>query len=229
MIRCQVLIQPVGNNLTKPLEGLNCLYIFGLSGNKRLNKISAPWRDDAATRRVLADNEKVRRFFWTNFSAKSWRRDRNIIARGEATTLSSGVCFIVTNIPSSKAKHLYEKIYCALGRMENLIKEHKLFFAIRPDLMPSLGSDPVLSVPAHRRLLAHASAEKRCSEEIPVGRSLFRNDLQHLHQNRRPCRTDEDTDPRIIPLRDAKHRRHQHDARKDRRTGTVGGAATEPL
>lgn len=53
------------------LEDMDCLYIFGLSGNKRLNKISAPWRDDAATRRALGDKEKVRRFFQANYSAKS--------------------------------------------------------------------------------------------------------------------------------------------------------------
>lgn len=109
------------------LEDMDCLYIFGLSGNKRLGKISAPWQDDAATRRALGGKEKVRRFFQMNYSAKSWRRDRRVIARVEATTLGSDVRFIVTNIPGSKAKHLYEKVYCARGRMENLIKEHKLY------------------------------------------------------------------------------------------------------
>ena len=27
------------------------------------------------------------------------------------------------------AKHLYDKLYCARGRMENMIKEHKLYLA----------------------------------------------------------------------------------------------------
>ncbi len=34
------------------LEDMGCFYIFGLSGNKRLAGISAPWRDDVATRRA---------------------------------------------------------------------------------------------------------------------------------------------------------------------------------
>lgn len=109
------------------LEDMNCLYIFGLSGNNRLGKISDPWRDDAATRRALGGKDKVRRFFQTQYSAKSWRKDRRVIARVEATTLGSDVRFIVTNIFGSRAKHLYEKVYCARGRMENLIKEHKLY------------------------------------------------------------------------------------------------------
>ncbi|OED50081.1 hypothetical protein AB838_03805 [Rhodobacteraceae bacterium (ex Bugula neritina AB1)] len=109
------------------LEDMNCLYIFGLSGNKRLAQISAPWRDDVATRRALKDKDKVRRFFQTNYGAKSWRRDRRVIARVEATLLGSDVRFIVTNITGARAKHIYQKVYCARGRMENLIKEHKLY------------------------------------------------------------------------------------------------------
>ena len=49
-----------------------------------------------------------------------------MIARVEATALGSDVRFIVTNLPG-RAKHLYEKVYCARGHMENLIKEHKLY------------------------------------------------------------------------------------------------------
>ena len=37
--------------------------------------------------------------------------------------------FIVTNIPGGRAKHFYEKLYCARGRMENMIKEHKTYLA----------------------------------------------------------------------------------------------------
>ena len=69
------------------LEDMDCLYIFGLSGNKGLADISAPWRDDVATRRALGGKEKVRRFFQTHYAARSWRRDRRVIARVEATAL----------------------------------------------------------------------------------------------------------------------------------------------
>ena len=81
----------------------------------------------AATRRALGGKEKVRRFFQTHYAARSWRRDRRVIARVEATTLGSDTRFIVTNIAGGRAKHLYEKVYCARGRMENMIKEHKLY------------------------------------------------------------------------------------------------------
>ena len=41
--------------------------------------------------------------------------------------MGSDTRFIVTNIAGGRAKQLYEKVYCARGRMENMFKEHKLY------------------------------------------------------------------------------------------------------
>jgi hypothetical protein len=108
------------------LEHLDCCYILGLPGNARLKDIAHPWCEDAATRRALAGKPKVRRFFQTSYAARSWSRERRVIARVEATAMGADARFIVTNL-TGRAKHLYEKGYCARGRMENLIKEHKLY------------------------------------------------------------------------------------------------------
>jgi len=108
------------------LEDQGCGYIFGLAGNARLSKIAQPWREDAAVRRAFSGKDKVRRFFQTGYQAKSWSRQRKVIARVEATSKGADVRFIVTNL-NGTAKILYEKIYCARGRMENMIKEHKLY------------------------------------------------------------------------------------------------------
>ena len=112
------------------LEDMGCSYVFGLPTNARLKAIAMPWTEDAATRRALSDRGCVRRFYQTNYAARSWRCERRVIARVEARR-SAGVetRFIVTNIPGGRAKHLYEKLYCARGRMENMIKEHKLHLA----------------------------------------------------------------------------------------------------
>ena len=40
--------------------------------------------------------------------------------------MGGDVRFVVTNLPGS-AKVLYEKVYCARGRMENMIKDMKLY------------------------------------------------------------------------------------------------------
>ena len=57
---------------------------------------------------------------------KSRSRLRRVVARVEATAKGSDIRFIVTNLPG-RAKPLYEKLYCARGRMENMIKDHKLY------------------------------------------------------------------------------------------------------
>ncbi|MCP4491092.1 MAG: IS1380 family transposase [Gammaproteobacteria bacterium] len=108
------------------LEQSGCFYILGLPGNKTLKRISHPWCDDVATRRALGEKHKVRRFFQTRYGAKSWSKERKVIARVEATEQGSDVRYIVTNLPG-RGKHLYEKVYCGRGKMENLIKEHKLY------------------------------------------------------------------------------------------------------
>jgi hypothetical protein len=68
----------------------------------------------------------VHRFFQAGYRAKSWSRERKVIARVEATARGTDVRFVVTNLPG-RAERLYEKTYCARGRMENMIKEHKLY------------------------------------------------------------------------------------------------------
>jgi Transposase DDE domain group 1 len=108
------------------LEDQGCSYIFGLPGNARLKEIGHPWCEDVAVRRVLSGKDKVRRFFQTGYQAGSWSRERTVMARVEATAKGSDIRFIVTNL-TGRAKVLYEKIYCARGRMENMIKEHKLY------------------------------------------------------------------------------------------------------
>ena len=108
------------------LEEQGCGYILGLPTNARLKPIGQPWCEDAATRRALSGKDKVRRFFQTGYRAKSWSRERTVIARVEAPSKGSDIRFIVTNLPG-RAKLLYERVYCARGRMENMIKDHKLY------------------------------------------------------------------------------------------------------
>ena len=108
------------------LEEKRCSYIFGLSTNPRLTEIGRPWSEDVAIRRALSKTEKMRRFFQTSYAAASWSKPRKVVARAEASEQGSDIRFIVTNLPG-RAKVLYEKVYCARGRMENLIKDMKLY------------------------------------------------------------------------------------------------------
>ena len=87
------------------LERLGCFYVLGLPVNKRLKELSHPWCDDVATRRALSGQAKVRRFLQTRYGAKSWSKERKVIARVEAGGEGSDVRYIVTNLPG-RAKHL---------------------------------------------------------------------------------------------------------------------------
>jgi Transposase DDE domain group 1 len=100
-------------------------YIFGLGPNKVLAGRVFTKLDECCVRRALAQAEKVRDFTVTRYAAKSWSRARRVVARVEATRKGADVRYVVTNIRGGTARHLYEKVYCARGQAENLIKRHK--------------------------------------------------------------------------------------------------------
>ena len=59
----------------------------------------------------------------------SWSRERRVVGKAEGTGGEANPRFVVTSLqaaPRSAARHLYEKIYCARGEMENRIKECQL-------------------------------------------------------------------------------------------------------
>jgi hypothetical protein len=104
-------------------------YAFGLAGNAALKARVAALAEDAAVRHALAgDRAKVRRYAAFAYAAKSWRQERRVIARIEASERGADVRFVVTNL-ADKPKRLYERIYCRRGQMENLIKAHKTHLA----------------------------------------------------------------------------------------------------
>jgi hypothetical protein len=99
-------------------------YIFGLSGNAVLRSLIEARADAVRVRRALSDADKVRDWCRLRWGAKSWSRPRRVVARMEATRLGFDTRFVITSLRGS-ARYLYEKVYCARGQMENLIKLHK--------------------------------------------------------------------------------------------------------
>ena len=107
------------------MRAMRCDYILGLPTNRTLEAHAAPWHDQCRWR-WKPGIERVRRFHQFQYAAGSWTRHEKVIARVEATALGTDARFIVTNLPG-RAKVLYEQVYCARGRMENLIKDLKLY------------------------------------------------------------------------------------------------------
>ena len=99
-------------------------YIFGFGGNDVLAGIVRPVADALCVRRAEQGAGKRRTWAILRYGAKSWRKQRRLVARLEATALGLDVRYVVTSLKGS-AKHLYETIYCGRGQAENFIKLHK--------------------------------------------------------------------------------------------------------
>jgi hypothetical protein len=103
-------------------------YIFGLAGNAVLLRRVGNLAEEAALGRLDGEADKVRRYGDFRYAATSWKVERRVIARVEAGPQGADSRFIVTNL-AGLPKALYEKVYCARGQAENLIKAHKLHLA----------------------------------------------------------------------------------------------------
>jgi hypothetical protein len=105
-------------------EANDVAYIFGLAGNATLAYMTQPVADELRVRRATYDAEKLRRCCALRYGAKSWKVQRHVVARVEATRLGLDIRYIVTSLAGTPG-HLYEDIYCARGQAENYIKLHK--------------------------------------------------------------------------------------------------------
>lgn len=100
-------------------------YLFGLARNARLAGAIEAELDEARAE-AEATAKPARRFkelLWSTLD--SWSRRRRVIAKAEWTQGEANPRFVVTSLKTREiaARHLYEKIYCARGDMENRIKE----------------------------------------------------------------------------------------------------------
>jgi len=103
-------------------------FLFGLAKNERLIAEIKTELERAATksRRTGRPERRFKDFMWT--TRNSWDRRRRVVAKAEWTQGEANPRFVVTSLTRDecKAKHLYEKVYCARGDMENRIKECQL-------------------------------------------------------------------------------------------------------
>jgi hypothetical protein len=103
-------------------------YVFGLARNTRLVEEIAAELEAAGeqSRRTGKPARRFRDFAWR--TRDSWSRARRVVAKAEWTGGEANPRFIVTSLGRNEheARHLYEKVYCARGDMENRIKECQL-------------------------------------------------------------------------------------------------------
>src|SRR5262249_23465711 len=103
-------------------------FLFGLAKNARLTAAIVAELDAAHqhSERTAKPARRFKDFTWSTLD--SWSRSRRVIGKAEWTGGAANPRFVVTSLSRAqhKARHLYEKVYCARGEMENRIKECQL-------------------------------------------------------------------------------------------------------
>jgi hypothetical protein len=99
-------------------------YVIGLARNAVLQREAADLIEDAAKKHA-ASGRSVRLFGDLDYAAKTWLYPRRVVVKAEHLAKGSNPRFVVTNL-AQDGRHLYEKVYCARGEMENRIKEQQL-------------------------------------------------------------------------------------------------------
>src|SRR5215472_13969322 len=103
-------------------------FLFGLARNERLEAAIKDELIQASldSRQTGKAARRFKDFMWSTLD--SWSRNRRVVGKTEWTGGEANPRFVVTSLARSEheARHLYEKVYCARGDMENRIKECQL-------------------------------------------------------------------------------------------------------
>jgi hypothetical protein len=100
-------------------------YIVGLAKNEALlNTVAVAQL--ALAEQHQREGGKQRWIGEITYAARSWDRQRRVIARLEHDARGANPRFVVTSLQGGDAQALYEQLYCARGEAENRIKEAQI-------------------------------------------------------------------------------------------------------
>ncbi len=145
-------------------------YVLGLPTNAvlRADPEIVTVADACATKRAIKQYPVLRNYAETRYGAKSWTCQRRVAARIEASTMGMDIRYVVTSLDKGSAEHIYDTLYCARGRAENLIKLHKSQLASDRTSCRSANANQM-------RLILHTAAfwlMWRIQQEIPKATAL---------------------------------------------------------
>lgn len=163
-------------------------YIIGLAKNEALLNTVAVAQAALAERHAL-EGGKQRWIGELTYAARSWDRQRRVIARLEHDGRGANPRFVVTSLRGD-AQALYEQLYCARGEAENRIKEAQIdLFGRRASchkyaanrlrlLLAALAY--TLMIHLRRLALKGTELERACSDTIrtkllKIGAAVVRN------------------------------------------------------
>ncbi|SDT15136.1 Transposase DDE domain group 1 [Erythrobacter sp. HL-111] len=101
-------------------EAAHVDYVFGLPTNAalRADPVIVTAADACAVRRAECQLPVLRSYAETRYGAKSWNRQRRVVARIEASTLGMDIRYVVTSLTESSASTSMTRLYCARGQAE---------------------------------------------------------------------------------------------------------------
>ena len=103
-------------------HGVN--YIVGIARNARLSARAKPLL--AQAREAFDHRGKKQRLFGEfSYAAKTWDTPRRVLVKAEHSARGANPRYVLTHLKGIP-QHLYDKVYCARGDMENRIKEQQL-------------------------------------------------------------------------------------------------------
>ncbi len=101
-------------------------YCIGLSGNNVLHQLVRHLILEAKS--IFAQtNTKIRLYESFTYQAGSWDKTQQVTAKVEVNENGCNYRFVVNNLYDSDPATIYKYVYCGRGKMENYIKNHKLF------------------------------------------------------------------------------------------------------
>ena len=124
------LILRADSHHTKPevmdwmeLKGMH--FVTGLAPNSRVKEVFSN-TIRTAEKRFERWGRTVTMHAAGYYAAETWSRPRRVICRVIVSDRGTDVRFIVTSFEQASAKYLYANIYSGRGRMELMIKDHKI-------------------------------------------------------------------------------------------------------
>ena len=110
-------------------------FLFGLTGNRVLSKLAAPFLDTNRRRHEIrcenarkADSavpHSTRSYHEVDYRAGSWPQSFRVVLKAEVMSLGDNPRFVVTSLEQPTPEILYRDLYCARGQDENFIKQVK--------------------------------------------------------------------------------------------------------
>ena len=125
-----VIVFRADGHHTKPevmawLDANGVQFVTGLSPNSKLNELFALTILEAQ-RKHQQLGRPARTYGSAYYAAGTWEKPQRVICRVQVSDKGTDVRYIVTSFQEAGAQYLYEVVYCARGKMELMIKDHKV-------------------------------------------------------------------------------------------------------